>query len=348
MGIYKKDVELTSSMSEFKKQADEGIDSEDIMKLKMAEKCYGKADTANRLELAKSKKLLQIKDAKECPKGEQQTVNDFDIKTHKDFNKYVEKALVRSPPPVVPTITRLPPDPTQYVSTEYLKNNYLEKSKVENSGEFLKMRKQIDDLNKQLEEMNKMKELVAKCQAGANKVEILDKSITAKADIAKMEPSNTKLMGDLKHLESERSEAVKCVRKDTKRLVDSQKLAELVNREARSVHDYEFLHSKKKNIELAKLRKRMTPQMEGLFDNSNRLEPGGNSLGSNKVSIGSSKGSVDLGKIEKLIHDDFSELEKKIDKISAKLNGKKNMSVQEVAKLNNRLAEVKKNGAIKK
>jgi hypothetical protein len=350
MGIYHKDAELTTSMSEFKKQADEGIDSEDIVKLKLAEKCYGRADTANRVELNKSKKLLGLKEAKECPKSPQQTVNDFDIKTHKDFNNYVEKALVRSPPPMVPTVTRLPPDPTKYVSTEYLKSNYLEKSKVENSDGFMKMRKQIEDLNKQLVEMNKMKELVAKCQANTNKVEILDKSIGARRAMAKMDTTNPKLMGELKQLEAQRSEAVKCVRKDTKRLVDSQKLAELVNKQAQAENDYEFLHAKKKNIELAKLRKRMTPQMESLFDNSNRLEPGGMTMGATKVSIGSGAGkeSVDLGKIEKMIHDDFSELEKKIDLITAKLNGKKNMSNVEVAKLNNRLATIKKNSVMKK
>lgn len=348
MGIYHKDAELTQSMTEFKKLADEGIDSEDIVKLKLAEKCYGKSDTANRVELHKSKKLLELKEAKECPKPAQQNVNDFDIKTHRDFNKYVERALVRSPPPMVPKVTRLPPDPTKYVSTEYLKNNYLEKSKVENSGEFMKMRKQIEDLNKQLEGMNKLKELAAKCQANTNKVEIIDKSIGARQAMAKMEPANKNIMSELKNLEAQRSEAVKCVRKDTKRLVNSEKLAELVNRQAQVEHDYDFLHSKKKNIELAKLRKRMTPEMENLFDNSNRLEPGGMTMGTTKVAVGANKESVDLGKIEQMIHNDFSELEKKIDAITTKLNGKKSMSVVEVAKLNNRLAEVKRNSGVKK
>ena len=368
MGIYHKDAELTNSMTNFKKMADEGIDSDDIVKLKLAERCYGRADTANRVELNKSKKLLQLKDAKECPKAADKNINDFDIKTHRDFNNYVEKALVRSPPIVPPRVTRLPPDPTKYVSTEYLKNNYVEKSKINaataaataaanataaataaatagattgsNSDAFIKMKKQIEDLNKQLLEMNKMKELVAKCQAGANKVEILDKSIGAKQDMAKVEPANTSIANDLDRLRAQRTEAVNCVRKDTRRLVNSDKLAELVNRQAQSQNDYEFLHSNKKNIELSKLRKRMTPEMEGLFNSSNRLQPGGMAMGTTKVAIGPNKESVDLGKIEKMIHDDFSDLEKKIDIITAKLNGGKKMSNIEIAKLNNKLAQV--------
>jgi hypothetical protein len=341
MAMNNQSIELSSSMINFKKLADEGIASGDIMKLKMAEKCYGKADTMNRVELDKSKKLLKLKEGKECPKPPTATVNDFDIKYHKDFNKYVEKDMVRSPPQMVPTVTRLPPDPSKYVSTEYLKNNYIEKSKMENSGEFTKMKAQIEGLQKQLEEMNKMKELVAKCQDNKNKVEILDKSIGTKKLLSSAEPANTKIVDDLQNLQKERSEAVQCVKKDTRRLVNSEKLAELVNRQAKSERDYEFLHSKKKNIELSKLKKHITPQMESLFDNATRVMPGGVSLGDSKVV--STKGeSVDLGKIEKMIRDDFSELEKKLDKISSKLNTDK-MSNLEVAKLNNTISTIKKN-----
>jgi hypothetical protein len=344
MAINNKSIELSSSMINFKKLADEGIESGDVMKLKMAEKCYGKADTINRVELNKSKKLLKLKEGekvKDCPKPPTVTVNDFDIKYHKDFNKYVEKDMVRSPPQVASTVTRLPPDPSKYVSTEYLKNNYIEKSKMENSGEFTKMKSQIEGLQKQLVEMNKMKELVAKCQANTNKVEILDKSIGAKKSLAIAEPANTKIVKDLQHLQTQRSEAVQCVNKDTRRLVNSEKLSELVNRQAKYEHDYEFLHSKKKNIELSKLKKQITPEMESLFDNTSRVMPGGVSLGDIKVA--NNKGqTVDLGKIEKMIRDDFSELEKKLDMISSKLNTDK-MSNLEVAKLNNTISTIKKN-----
>jgi hypothetical protein len=341
MAMNNKSTELSNSMINFKKLADEGIISEEVMKLKMAEKCYGKADTMNRVELNRSKKLLKLKEEKGCPKTPKATVNDFDIKYHKDFNKYVEKGLVRSPPQIAPTVTRLPPDPTKYVSTDYLKNNYIEKSKVEKSDEFTKMKAQIEGLQKQLEEMNKMKELVAKCQDNKNKVEILDKSISTKKLLSSADPANTKIVDDLQNLQTQKSEAVKCVKKDTKKLVDSEKLAQLVNRQADSERDYDFLHSKKKNIELSKLKKHITPQMEGLFDNATRVMPGGVSLGDSKVV--SSKGeTVDLGKIERMIRDDFSELEKKLDKISSKLNTDK-MSNLEVAKLNNTISTIKKN-----
>jgi hypothetical protein len=146
---------------------------------------------------------------------------------------------------------------------------------------------------------------------------------------------------DLQHLQTQRSEAVQCVKKDTRRLVNSEKLAELVNRQAKYENDYEFLHSKKKNIELSKLKRHITPEMESLFDNATRVMPGGVSLGDIKVA--NNKGqTVDLGKIEKMIRDDFSELEKKLDKISSKLNTDK-MSNVEVAKLNNTIATIKKN-----
>ena len=148
-------------------------------------------------------------------------------------------------------------------------------------------------------------------------------------------------MKDLQHLQTQRSEAVQCVKKDTRRLVNSEKLAELVNRQAKYENDYEFLHSKKKNIELSKLKRHITPEMESLFDNATRVMPGGVSLGDIKVA--NNKGqTVDLGKIEKMIRDDFSELEKKLDKISSKLNTDK-MSNVEVAKLNNTIATIKKN-----
>jgi hypothetical protein len=96
---------------------------------------------------------------------------------------------------------------------------------------------------------------------------------------------------------------------------------------------------------MAKLRKRITPEMESLFGDSARVQPGGMTVGTNKIV---NKGqSVDLGRIEKMIHDDFSELEKKLDLISNKLNNNK-MSNVEVAKLNNQLASVKKHSVMKK
>jgi hypothetical protein len=173
------DSKLTSSISEFKKLADEGITSGDVIKLKLAEKCYGKVNVANTLK--SSKDLTNAKDT--CK------INDFDIKTHKNFPKYIEKSKIRTPPAHINNVIRLPPDPLKYISKD--------------SKEFLEMKAKIDEMSNKLKKTNKLKALVTKNKDNNDKLTKLDTHIKDMKNISKVNPQDNRLRMDIRRLDQE-------------------------------------------------------------------------------------------------------------------------------------------------
>ncbi len=345
------DTTLLQSINDFKKLADDGITSGDVIKLKLAEKCYGKTNLSSRVELSKSQGSSNgSKDGVKClPKApftcKTKGVNDFDITTHKDFSKYIEKNKIRQPPLQASTVTQIPPDPEKYVSVDFVRSNFIEKTKVPISEEYSKMKLKLEEMTQQISEMNKMKELLAKCQANVDKSEHIDKNIQNIKAMRTINPQNLTLKQHLDKLHKEKSQTYKQTCKDSSKLLDKMSLVKMINQKAAQNNDYEFLH--KKNIELANLRKKT--DINGLLKRDSRLIPGGEAtIKKSSITVPADGKNwlepqkIDLKKIQKMIRSDFADIEKKLDMINKKIDTTK-MSNLEAAKLTNKISEIKQN-----
>jgi hypothetical protein len=344
------DTTLVQSITDFKKLADEGITSGDVIKLKLAEKCYGKTNVSNRVELSKNQGSNDGKDGVKClPKApftcKNKGINDFDIKTHKDFSKYIEKSKIREPPAQTNTVTQIPPDPEKYVSLDFVKSNFIEKTKVPISEEYSKMKTKIEEMTGQINEMNKIKDLLAKCQANVYKSDNIDKSIQNVKAMTAINPQNLTLKQHLEKLHKEKTQTYKQSCKDSSKLLDKMSLVKMIDQKAAQNNDYEFL--RKKNIELANLSKQT--HINNILNRDQRLVPGADAtIKRSKISVPADGKNwlepqkIDLKKIQKMILSDFSDIEKKLDMINKKIDTSK-MSNLEAAKLTNKISEIKQN-----
>jgi hypothetical protein len=342
---------LVQSITDFKKLADAGITSGDVIKLKLAEKCYGKSNVLSQVELNRNKELLKNggKDSIKClPKApftcKKSNINDFDITTHKNFSKYIQKSKIREPPTPINTITQIPPDPEKYISIDFVNSNFVEKSKVSASAEYTTMKSKIDEMKKQISEMNKMKDLVAKCQASMDKTDKINKSITDVKAITTINPQNIGIKQQLEKLHKEKTHTYAQLTKDSGKLLDKMSLVQMINSKAAQHKDYEFLH--KKNIELANLSKRT--DINNLLK-TDRIIPGGNaSIRNSKITVKADGKNwlepqkIDLKKIQKMVHADFVDIEKKLDMINKKIDVSK-MSDLDAAKLKDKISQLKQN-----
>jgi hypothetical protein len=267
---------LNGSISDFKKLADEGITSDDIIKRKLAEKCYGKVNVANIIKSAKS-------------------INDFDIKTHKNFPNYVEKSKIRAPPVPINNVIRLPPDPLKYISKD--------------SKEYLDMKAKIDKMSNRLTETNELKNLVTKSKDNNDKLTKMDTHIKNMKNISKVNPQDNKLRVDIRQLDKQ-----------------------LMTLQAQTTKDSHKLNSKLLNTPSNKLKKSVEKTIDGFA----RVTPFSDENG-----VTLDKKTVNLGKIEKMIRSDLSNIDKKLDLLNKKINGKK-MSNSEKASLSNKIATLSK------
>ena len=318
------DSKLVQSINDFKKLAEEGILTEDIIKLKLAEKCYGKVDTSNRVQLNRNKKQLgsssnsKTKDGVMClPKApftcKKYNVNDFDIRTHKNFPKYIEKSKIITPPKQINTVTTLPPDPTKYISKSLVEQNFVEKSNILNTPEYTKMQQKLDDMTKQLTEMNKLKELVSKCRSNNDKITKMDTNINNMKQIASINPNNTKIHTDIKNINTELTTTKQEAQNDNKKLIGK----------------------------ISKLPLKVSVQKTiSSFDHTNRVIPFSSGTGS-----ALNKETVDLDNLQKRVEFDIESIEKKLDAINKKLSTE-NMSNLEVSKLSNKISSIKQNKLI--
>jgi len=356
------DAKLTQSIGDFKKLADEGIQTEDVIKLRLAEKCYGKEDAATRVELNRNKKMLKDvetqKDSIKClPKApftcKKYNIDDFDIRTHKEFQKYIEKSKIREAPKPFDRVTQMPPDPTKYLSKEFVEDNFVEKANIEKSQDFVNMKSKLDEMTKQIQEMNKLKDLVDKCQANNDKLAKTDKYISDLKKISETDPSNKALATQLTKLDVEMALTNKTANKDSQKLLNKLSLTDMTSRKAELDKEFDFLQKDKKNnnLELQKLQQRMSSG-KGKCDSNFSLS-GFNNTSRNQMSQPLSKMSVksdqwlekqvlDLDKIDKMVKQDLKEIESKLDKINHKMNSKK-MNEFEMANITNHISSIKQN-----
>jgi hypothetical protein len=317
------DTKLTQSITDFKKLADDGIVNEDIIKLKLAEKCYGKVDTSNRVQLNRNKKQLgssssgsnNTKDGVMClPKApftcKKYNINDFDIRTHQNFPKYIEKSKIIAPPKQINTVTTLPPDPLKYVSTSFVEQNFVEKSKIANSPDYVQMQQKVNDMSKQITEMNKLKELVAKCQMNNDTISKMDTNITDMKAIANINPNNNKIHTDIKHFNNELITTKLAAQSDTKKLIGKLSKIPLKTSVEKTISS---------------------------FDNTNRIIPFSSENG-----LALNKETIDLDNLQKRVEYDIVSIEKKLDAINKKLSNQ-NMSDLEISKLSNKISSIKQN-----
>jgi hypothetical protein len=372
---------LSQSVSDFKKLADDGIESEDVIKLKLAEKCYGKDDANLRVELNRSKKRLtaaeNTKDSLKClPKAPFtcRSIDEFDIRTHKDFSQYIEKSKIREAPKPVNRVTQMPPDPTKYIDRELVEKNFVEKSKMEESKEFLEMKKKLDETQKQITEMNKMKELVAKCQANDEKLASMQKYIDDLKNISGKNPQNALINTQLDKITAEMASTQSDASKDAKKLIQKLTINDMISAKENLDKDFEDLDKTnknlKKNIELDLLNQNLmgTPSLRSLkdtventisgLDKTDRLIPG---LQSANDKCGTSQASkvgkygwlqskiLDLDKIDKVVKSDLEEIQMKLSKFNKKITNS-NMSDREAASLKNDISSIQQNqlGAVAK
>jgi len=341
------DAKLTQSITDFKKLADEGITTEDVIKLKLAEKCFGKDDASTRVELSRNKKMLKeaetAKDSIKClPKApftcKKYNVDDFDIRTHKEFPKYIEKKLIREAPKPFDRVTQMPPDPTKYITKEFVDNNYVEKGKIEQSQDFINMKSKLEEMSKQILEMNKLKVLVDKCQANNEKLAKTDKYISDLKKISDTDPNNKSLAKQLTKLDVEMTLTNKSASKDAQKLLNKLSLTDMASRKAELDKEFDFLQKDKSNIDKSIIANKC--------GNTSRNEL---NKQLSKVSVNGKKGDqwlekqvLDLDKIDKMVKTDLKEIEGKLDQINKKITTKK-MSNFEVANLNNQISSIKQN-----
>ncbi len=345
---------LEEAIGMFKKSADEGIDTEDAIKLKMAEKCYGKIDTETRVQLARSKRLLKDaennKDKIQClPKApftcKKFTIDDFDIKTHKDFENYIERSKIREAPKPLDRVIQLPPDPTKYLTKEFVESNYIDKKNLENTPAFLEMKNKLANVNSQLKEMEKMKELITKCQSNEKQLESMQKYIE---DMKKLGASN-----EVAKLKNEFDLVQKDASKDAMKLLDKvnarMTLGDMANKKFSIDKDIDDLlkgrdaQFMKDNLELQKIQEKLgkcTP-----INKTDRLQPFAKSqkLNGNGSGAWIKKQMIDLDKIEQMVQTDLKEIEGKLNKMNQKVQTNNKMTNVEAAKLTNEISSIKKN-----
>jgi hypothetical protein len=380
----KEDSKLTQSIIDFKKLADEGIQTEDIIKLKLAEKCYGKDDTSTRVELNRNKKMLKEsetkKDSIKClPKApftcKKYNIDDFDIRTHKEFPKYIDKSKVRQAPKPVDRVTQLPPDPTKYLSKELVESQFVEKSKIKENPDYINMKEKLDQMTVQIKEMNKLKELVSKCQSNTDKITKMEKYIEDLKKISKSNPQDQTISKQLEKLDKEMTLTNKTADKDAQELLGNLSLTGMVSKKAELDKEFDFLKRDKDNIELQNIQNRMANTtgrcasdtlkhsventISGLsntknngiisgLDKSQRIIPGINISKNQKIAVNSDgkqwleKQMIDLDKIDKMVKNDLKQIEGKLDKINQKITNK-NMTQLEVANLTNHITSIKQN-----
>jgi hypothetical protein len=375
---------LSQSVSDFKKLADDGIETEDVIKLKLAEKCYGKEDADLRVQLNRSRKRLtaaeNAKDSLKClPKAPFtcRSIDDFDIRTHKDFSQYIEKSKIREAPKPVDRVTQLPPDPTKYINRDLVAQNFVEKTKVEESQAFLDMKKKLENTQKQIAEMNKLKDLVTKCQANDEKLANMQKYIDDLKNISGANPQNQAINTQLDKLTAEMATTQSDAAKDAKKLIQKLTINDMIAAKDKIDKEFEDLDKSnnknlKKNIELDLLNKNLTgsdtPSLQSLkntvadtisgldktisgLDKTNRLLPG---LQSMNDTCGTSQTSkiakygwlqskiLDLEKIDKIVKDDLKDIQDKLSNYNKKI-AKSNMSNSEAAILQNNISSIQQN-----
>jgi hypothetical protein len=291
------DSKLLSSITEFKKLADEGISSGDIIKTKLAEKCYGKVN----IKMAQSVKSNEgIKCLPKAPfTCKKYNIDDFDIRTHKNFPKYVEKSKIRPPPTPVTKITTLPPDPLKYISTD--------------SKEFLEMKAQLQNMTKELKETNKLKELVKKCKSNDENLSKMTGQLKTMKGISSVNGEDNKLRMDIRRLDNELMNLHKVASKDSQKLIGKI-----------SSRDLDPL-------------KISVNETISEFSNTDRITPFSKGTG-----VTLDKRTNDLGNIEKMVHSDLINIDKKLDLLNKKISNQK-MSNLEMATLNNKIASIRQN-----
>ncbi len=366
------DAKLEQSIGDFKKLADEGIDKEDVIKLKLAEKCWGVSDTKNRVELARNKKLMKNmednKDKIQClPKApftcKKYSIDDFDIKTHKEFNKYIEKSQVREPPKSVERVVQLPPDPSKYLSKEFVDKNFIDKKNLENTPAFLEMKNKLAAMSASLKDMEKMKELVSKCQLNDDQLDKMKKHIGDMKGLGS-ESDLLKLKGEYKDLQ-------KRADRDSDKLLAmvnaKLSLGDAINRKFSLDQEVEdMIYGKdadllNQNIELQKLSQkgRCTKRAPSIlpkkapvpvlpaFGKTDRIQP----FSSAQKLPGSvnKRQLLDLEKIERMVMNDLKDIEGKLNKMNQKVDkyqSNKKLSDAEAAKINNDIDVIKKNAKL--
>ena len=364
---------LSQSISDFKKLADEGIETEDIIKLKLSEKCYGKDDASLRVQLNRNKKQLKAaennKDSLKClPKAPYtcKSINEFDIRTHKDFPLYIEKAKVRQAPKPVERVTNLPPDPTKYIDRDLVEQNYIEKSKVEESKAYLDMKKKLDDLLKQLEETKGLKDLVSKCKKNEDKLTGITTTIANLKDISVSNPQDPNIQKQIDKLSDKAGKTEKLAGKDADELLKQLSIKDMIDAKTKldkDLQDIDKLNPNlKDNVELSLLGKNMNDNapfksVKNTIDDTiaglnktDRLMPNLKSSSSDTCGDMSTirkygwlqSKIVDLDNIDSKVKNDLSEIKSKLSKFNTKINNS-NMSESEAAVLKNKIASIQQN-----
>jgi hypothetical protein len=359
---------LDESIKDFKKLADDGIDTEDPIKLKLAEKCYGKYDTQNRVLLSRNKRLLKEADERDkvkcLPKApfscKSFTVNDFDIKTHKDFNKYIEKSMVREPPKPIERVVELPPDPSRYMTKEFVESNYVSKKEFEKNPNYVEMKTKVDTMTEQLKELDKMKELVKKCQENQNKLSVMEQQMIDLKKISELQPDNKCLKQQINKLDREIQSTEKISDKDAQKLInkldDTGKdttqlnLVDIVNAKLDIDKQMKDLLDSQGNIELQNLKEKCGSASNiGAIGKFDRLQLG---TGTNNQSQGElgvngngdskkrwlKKQMLDLDKIEQMVKADLKEIEERLNKLNQRVSRTNSLSPQETVKIQNNIS----------
>lgn len=350
---------LEEAISAFKKASDEGIETEDAIKLKMAEKCYGKVDTQTRVELARNKRLLKAaesnKDKIQClPKApftcKKYNIDDFDIRTHKDFEKYIEKSKIREAPKPIDRVVQLPPDPAKYLTKEFVESNYIDKKNLENTPAFLEMKNKLAAVNAQLKDMENLKDLVTKCQANEKTIASMQKYIE---DMKKIGTSS-----EVSKLKNEFDMIQKDASKDATKLLDAVNarltLGDMANKKFDIDKDIDDLlkgrdaQFMKDNLELQKIQDRLKEKTGKCapINRTDRLQPFSKDQKMNGNGTWIKKQMIDLDKIEQMVQRDLKEIEGKLNKMNQKVDkyqATNKLSPVEAAKITNEISSIRKN-----
>lgn len=352
------DAKLDQSIVDFKKLADEGINTEDPIKLKLAEKCYGVNDSQNRVLLSRNKRLLkeaEDKDKIKClPKApftcKTYNINDFDIKTHKDFNKFVEKSKIRAPPKPIEKIIELPPDPNKYYTKEYVDKNFVDKKEFEKTPTYLEMKTKLEAMTEQVKELDKMKELVKRCQENEGKLATMEQSIENLKKLSGQEPANKCIQQQITKLDKEMRSTEKVADKDLEKLKNTLEskdtkrmtLEDIINSKLMIDDELKDLITSKDNYELLNLQKkkcsidktgRTTP-----FSSSNVLGKKINGNGYNSKWL--KQQILDLDKIEEIVKNDLKEIENRLNKMNEKVSSSNVLSIGESAEIKNDISSL--------